>query len=297
MLKLLFITIIFYIIIQHLLDDCEETETPTKAVQEQKQELEIKSYSTTGLLEAKEDSAQKNTSTLIINEPPSILKTGIKTTKQKVKFLVDEKKANEYFANDTNKNNLPQEPTVWEFDKPNPWSKVILYEQDEYPYHFHLKIPVPSLNDYQTWKQIIPNLDFNPRTGEILIPSKEEASALALANLICINFSGQMSIENILNKNLIQISVAKARNYEVVQNKLRDQIIENLYGKSVTKIQTNFERDLASNIVKDNDIQDNNSQVDFTSEQFTDTFEHFSDQNQSGTINIEAYDGCDYSYL
>ena len=99
-----------------------------------------------------------------------------------------------------------------------------------------------------------------------------------------------------LNKNLIQISVAKARNYEVVQNKLREQIIENLYGKSVTKVQTSFERDLANN-VQDNYIQDNNSQVDFTSEQFTDTFEHFSNQNQSSPINIEAYDGSDYSYL
>ena len=53
------------------------------------------------------------------------------------------------------------------------------------------------LNDYQTWKQIIPNLDFNPQSGELIIPSKDEPSALALANLIVINITGQLSLENI----------------------------------------------------------------------------------------------------
>ena len=101
-----------------------------------------------------------------------------------------------------------------------------------------------------------------------------------------------MSIDNILEKNLIQISVAKSRSYEVVQNKLREQIMENLYGKSVTKVQTSFEQDLARNT-----FNDNSGRVDFTSEQFSDTFEHFSDQSQSGSVNIEAYDGSDYSYL
>jgi hypothetical protein len=170
----------------------------------------------------------------------------------------------------------------------------ILNEEDEYPYYFHIKISIPSLNDYQVWKQIVPNIDFNPKTGELIIPSKEEASALALANLICINFSGQMSVENILNKNLIQISIAKARNYDVVQNKLREQIMENIYGKSVTKVQTSFERDLAMN-----GIDNKNNKIDFSSEQFTDTFEQFTEKSNNTNTNviIEAYDGSDYSYL
>jgi hypothetical protein len=50
------------------------------------------------------------------------------------------------------------------------------------------------------WK-IIPNINFDPRAGELIIPSKDEPSALALANLILINFSGQMSLQNILEKN------------------------------------------------------------------------------------------------
>lgn len=314
MLKLLFLTIILYIIIQHLLDDCEETvtsqqeEQSIKDIEEQRikeqriKEQSIKdqsikplnyslekSYSENGSFEMRADSTQNKSGMIINNVKPSILKSA-----NKPKGEVN--KTNENFAVESKVEVKKQlaEPKVWEFDKPNPWSRIILNEQDEYPYNFHIKLNIPSLNDYQVWKQIIPNLDFNPRSGELIIPSKEEASALALANLICINFAGQMSVDNILEKNLIQISVAKSRSYEVVQTKLREQIMENLYGKSVTKIQTSFEQDLAKNSL-DND--NNNGRVEFTSEQFSDTFEHFSDQSHTGSKNIVAYDGSDFSYL
>lgn len=305
MLKLLFLTIILYIIIQHLLDDCDEPETPQPTIQPI-QEVETNKkvdnikplnysqepiYAENGKLELREDSVNNRSGMVITLNKPSILKSAIKP-KLKPKSEIVNIRTNENFAVEPDvKVNEKQEPKSWEFDKPNPWSRVILVEQDEYPYYFHIKMNVPSLNDYQIWKQIVPNLDFNPHSGEIIIPSKEEASALALANLICINFSGQMSVDNILDKNLIQISVAKALRYEVVQNKLREQIMENLYGKSVSKTQTIFEQDLARN-----SLDNNNSHVDFTSENFSDTFEHFSNQSSTSN-NIEAYDGSDFSYL
>ena len=311
MLKLLFLTIILYIIIQHLLDDCEETvtlqqeEQRIKDIEDQKEQsikdneqiirdkknqsikplnysLE-KSYSENGSFETRIDSTKDKSGMIINNVKPSILKSANKPKQTNENFAVESK---------VEVKKQPAEPKVWEFDKPNPWSRIVLNEQDEYPYNFHIKLNIPSLNDYQVWKQIVPNLDFNPRSGELIIPSKEEASALALANLICINFAGQMSIDNILEKNLIQISVAKSRSYDVVQTKLREQIMENLYGKSVTKVQTSFEQDLARN-----SLDNNNGRNEFTSEQFSDTFEHFSDQNHTGSKNIDAYDGSDFSYL
>ncbi len=299
MLKLLFLTIILYIIIQHLLDDCEEpVKSPQKIVQETEQKKIVsesnqikpvnqeldRAYLENPSIASRADSVQNKSGTVTSIRKPAILNSAIKP-----KAETQVTNAKETFAAEPV--NKKSEPKLWEFDKPNPWTKVILNDQDEYPYYFHIKISIPSLNDYQVWKQIVPNLEFNPRSGELIIPSKEEASALALANLICINFTGQMSIENILEKNLIQISVSKARSYEVVQNKLREQIMENLYGKSVTKVQTSFEQDLARNSIN------NNGRVDFTSDQFSDTFEHFTDQSQSGNNTIEAYDGSDFSYL
>lgn len=326
MLKLLFLTIILYIIIQHLLDDCEDTEIkpilppiqeektiPVKKIENQIKPANLEfsnAYNQQPTLASRADLVENKGGMVTFNQVPKILSTSNKQqlpkilstpNKQQLLKIVELEATNtlqnkilqnETFANEPVPYIKPQpEPKIWEFDRPNPWTKVIFNETDEYPYYFHIKISIPSLNDYEMWKQIVPNIDFNPRTGELIIPSKEEASALALANLICINFSGQMSIENILDKNLIQISIGKSRAHEVVQNKLREQIMENLYGKSVTKVQTSFEKDLAMN-----GIENDQAKVDFKSDNFTDTFEHFTENNNTDH-NIEAYDGGDYSYF
>jgi len=186
---------------------------------------------------------------------------------------------------------------VQEFDRPYPWTKIIHINGEEYPYIFHIKVVIPSLNDFERWKQIIPNIDFNPNTRELIIPSKDEASALALANLICINFSGQMTIQNILDKDLIRISITKAKSYDVVKNKLRDQIMEVLYGKSFSTVQTNYEKDLAKNGIEDDitptiDVSKNTTSL--KSENFRDTFQHFSNTKSTNENEIGAYDNSTY---
>jgi len=181
------------------------------------------------------------------------------------------------------------------FDKPNPWSKIIIDQTQEYPYLFYIKVKIPSLNDFENWKLVVPNLEFDPRTGELIIPSQDEPSAIALANLIVINFSGQISLKDILDKNLIGISVTKSKSFEVVQNKLREQIMENLYGKQFNISQTSFEKDLAKKQETVIDTNNKSNKLDFTSENFTDTFEQFSDDNQKE--GIDAWDGNDFSYL
>ncbi len=191
-------------------------------------------------------------------------------------------------------------PKTWDFDAPNPWTKIVLNKGDDFPYKFFIKIKVPSLQDYQNWKQIIPNIEFLPMTGNMMIPSKDEASALAVANLMIINFSGQLSLEDILEKNLIQISITKAQSHEVVQVKFRDQIMENLYGKSLYTTKPDFGEDLAKDKMEvrqfekegaknSNKVQE---RVDFQNEGFRDTFEHFSANTTSG--DIEAFESNDY---
>lgn len=154
-------------------------------------------------------------------------------------------------------------------DVPKPWSKVVYIQDDNYPYNYYIKLKIPSLNDYEAWKKIVPNLNFDPRSGELIIPSKDEASALALANLISINFLGQLSLDNILEKNLIQISISKAKAHEIVRNKLREQIIENLHGTKFNSSDLSFEKDLVNVNKKENDMN----------------------------FSIEAYTGNDYAYL
>ena len=145
----------------------------------------------------------------------------------------------------------PNKFIIWTFLQQKPWTQIIYNYGQEFPFRFFIKIKIPSLNDYQMWKQIIPNMDFDSKTGEIIIPSKDEAGALAITNLIVSNFQGQLSIENILEKNLIPISITKAQQYEMVRNKLKEQIIESIQGKTMEQ-KSDFEQDLAKNEVKTN---------------------------------------------
>jgi hypothetical protein len=120
---------------------------------------------------------------------------------------------------------------VWDILDPEPWEKIVYKYNEKYPFNFYIKIKVPSLNDYNNWKNIIPNLDFNPRSGQIIIPSNDEETALSIANLIITNFKGDISLDDILNRNLIDISINKAKKYQVVKNKLIEQIMTNLNEK------------------------------------------------------------------
>lgn len=137
---------------------------------------------------------------------------------------------------------------VWDIVDPQPWDKVVYNYNEKYPFNFYIKIKVPSLNDYNNWKNIIPNLDFNPRSGQIIIPSDDEETALSIANLIITNFKGDLSLEDILSKNLIDISINKAKKYQVVKNKLIEQIMTNLHEKPKKESfnnTTSFTTDLA----------------------------------------------------
>lgn len=198
------------------------------------------------------------------------------------KQVVNKKKTVQF----NNKENVIRKVTranISEIDIPEgrdkPWTRVLYNPNDEYSYYFYIKLKIPSLNDYENWKKVIPNLNFDPRTGELIIPSKDEASALALANLIIVNFMGQISLDEILQKKLIQISVSKAQKHEVVQNKLREQIMDNLYGSTSTLSNTStLSEPQHSNMNTVSEHQQSN--MNAVSEQV-----------------IEAYTGTDYAYL
>jgi hypothetical protein len=286
-------TIILYIIIQQILDDYEEipkkkVESPPIKIENKIKEVNYNNesdvvktpYSTNEPRVDEVTTNQGNTVTQL--EVPEIINESNEAMSERETFTTDLK-----------------EQKTWTFNKPNPWSQIVYVPEDEYPFYFHIKIKIPSLNDYQIWRNIVPNINFNPKTGEIVIPSRDEPSALALANLMIINYSGKMSMDNIIKNKLIQISVSKAKSHKVVQIKLREQIMDNLYGTKFNA-SSNFHQDLAMNkpkrIVRDRVTENAPQRVDFSSEQFTDTFEHFSEQPNKSN-DIEAYDGSDYTYL
>ena len=287
MLNLIFLTIILYIIIQHFIEESDDVIS----------EIKKKSNPIVSLNSLKDninDTPQNRMGITAINNPPKVLSEARPLIHLGTIPVGSNNQIKKTFFD-----NKDSESKIMVFDKPNPWTKIIIVPLEEYPYFFHIKAKIPSLNDFESWKKVIPNINFDPRAGELIIPSKDEPSALAIINLILINFSGQMSIQNILEKNLIQISIAKAKTHELVQTKLREQIMENLYGKQFNSVQSNYQQDLAKKKTRDPDISQNLSnpdRIDFKSESFSDTFEHFSD-NLNESKNIEAWDGNDFSYL
>lgn len=198
---------------------------------------------------------------------------------------------------------------MWEFPRPDPWTKILLDNTLEYPYQFFIKVKIASLNDFQAWKQVVPNIDFNPASGELIIPSKNEASALALANLIITNFVGQLTIQNILDKQLINISINSALNNEEVQNKLRENISNNLSleSKKIELFDNPNKEKFSNNDILNNNfnkpksnenfpIEKPNGKIDFTSDHFKDTFQHFGETNTNNN-DIEPFDNSSYSFL
>jgi hypothetical protein len=287
MLNLIFLTIILYIIIQHFIEESDDVISEIK-----KESNPIVSLNS--LKDNINDTPQNRMGITAINNPPKVLSEARPLIHLGTIPVGSNNQIKKPFSD-----NKDSESKIMVFDKPNPWTKIIIVPLEEYPYFFHIKAKIPSLNDFESWKKVIPNINFDPRAGELIIPSKDEPSALALVNLILINFSGQMSMQNILEKNLIQISIAKAKTHELVQTKLREQIMENIYGKQFNSVQSNYQQDLAKEKTRDPVISQNSSnpdRIDFKSESFSDTFEHFSD-NLNESKNIEAWDGNDFSYL
>jgi len=154
----------------------------------------------------------------------------------------------------------PNEYILWLFNQPAPWTQIIYAYKQEFPFKFFIKVKIPSLNDYESWKEVIPNLDFDARTGELIIPSKNEASALAVTNLILSTFKGQLKLETILEKGLIQVSVVKAQQHELVKNKLREQIMDTLQGKS--NLQTTSNNDYEADLARGNIKEANNENIE-----------------------------------
>ncbi len=200
------------------------------------------------------------------------------------------------FSNNVNyfENFINKPPEIKELPPTFPWSKIISDESKEYSLLFHSKIVIPSLNAFESWKNIIPNLEFNPTTKELIIPSKDEPSALAILNLIIMNFNNEISIEDILNKQLIQISITQSQSSPEVAETIRTQIKNHLTIKPKPVPIAPSTSEPVKVEIKSNDT---NPLMDIKSDCFKDTFQHFDTPKQTKTSEFEAYDGNDYTFI
>jgi ASC-1-like (ASCH) protein len=234
----------------------------------------------------------KNTS--IENIIPDIINQNIESSNQNIRISnqnLESPNQNIESSIDINMYGKPYDYAVnkfihWEFYDPKPWTKIIYNYGDEYPFYFYIKARIPSLNDYQNWKNIMHNLNFDPRSGELIIPSTDEETALSISNLIISNLKGDITLEEIINKDLIAISVVKCRKYEVVKNKIREQLIQNITHSKLDLNKINKPIEIVHN-KKNNNIDDIRTNNYF-----------YYNQERSGEVNdFGAYDGNEFSFV
>ena len=103
---------------------------------------------------------------------------------------------------------------------------------------------------------------FIPHTKELIIPANDEEGALSVTNLILNNFKNKISVQDIVSKNLITISINKAKKYPIVKTKLKEQIKILLSNKNLSRglKKPEYEADL-SKAIKNRIIRPNTYMV------------------------------------
>ena len=128
--------------------------------------------------------------------------------------------------------NVNEDKNMIKFDEPNPWAQIYVGNNIN---KYYLKINnIEKYKDklnIELWEQIpFIRKDLIINDGDMLIfTTNNEKEALVVANVLLSYILGDLKLDNIIEKDLINMSLLKAQKYELVVNKLRELIKDNLY--------------------------------------------------------------------
>ncbi len=128
--------------------------------------------------------------------------------------------------------NTNEDKNLIKFDEPNPWIQIYVGNNIN---KYYLKIN--NIEKYKDkiniteWEQIpfIRKNLINNEDDMLIIVTNNEKEALVVGNIILSYILGDLTLENIIEKDLLNSSLQKAQRYNLVVNKLRELIKENLY--------------------------------------------------------------------
>jgi hypothetical protein len=148
-----------------------------------------------------------------------------------------EKISNDNFDNEEQ----DQDETI--FENPNPWNKIQYFTHVNKYY-----IQIDKLNDHIEkiilWKSLpiikTDLIDIDIDNNYLILKTHSEEEALVICNLIINHINNNLTINDIISKNLINYSINKAKRFKLIGTKLTELIKEGLseLNNQIDKVET-----------------------------------------------------------
>ena len=120
--------------------------------------------------------------------------------------------------------NKPSENNIDENNINEPWDKIKKYNNSV---KYYIKINNINKKKINDWNNIIKyNIDIDTNKKYIIILSDTEEEALAIANLFLSYINNEIDLDEIVDNNLIELSIRKAKTHSLVKIKLKELIKE-----------------------------------------------------------------------
>jgi hypothetical protein len=135
-----------------------------------------------------------------------------------------DEKTDEKFENENNEDEII-------FDEPNPWNKIQYFSHIN-KYYIKIKNINEHIEKIILWKSlpiIKPDLiDIDIENNYLILKTNSEEESLVICNLIINHINNNLTINDIISKNLINYSINKAKRYKLIGTKLTELIKEGL---------------------------------------------------------------------
>ncbi len=113
------------------------------------------------------------------------------------------------------------------FDNPNPWNKIQYFTHIN-KYYIKINKLSEHIEKIMVWKSlpIIRNdlIDIDIDNNYLILKTHSEEEALVICNLILNYINNNLTINDIVSKNLINYSINKAKRYKLIGTKLTELI-------------------------------------------------------------------------
>ena len=140
-----------------------------------------------------------------------------------------EKISNDNFDNEEPEDQEEQDEVI--FENPNPWNKIQYFTHVN-KYYIKIEIINEHVEKIILWKSLpiikTDLIDIDIENNYLILRTHSEEEALVICNLIINHINNNLTINDIISKNLINYSINKAKRFKLIGTKLTELIKEGL---------------------------------------------------------------------